>query len=97
MDNYIEKTEEVRAVEVITKFQERLRDADNLKKDDNGRMNYETCWKAMRQEGPDILNVTKKLLQYFQETNTWNEENKVIIDRALYEHGAAQAEAEARA
>jgi len=24
-------------------------------------MNYETCWKAMRKEGPMILNVTKHL------------------------------------
>jgi len=45
----------------IKSFQERLMEADNLKKDDNGRMNYETCWNAMRQEGPMILNVTKHL------------------------------------
>ena len=47
--------------EAIKSFQERLMEADNLKKDDNGRMNYETCWKAMRKEGPMILNVTKHL------------------------------------
>ena len=47
--------------EVIKSFQERLMEADNLKKDDNGRMNYETCWNAMRQEGPMILNVAKHL------------------------------------
>ena len=41
--------------------QERLKEADNLKKDANGMMNYETCWKAMRKEGPMILNVTKHL------------------------------------
>jgi len=45
----------------IKSFQERLMEADNLKKDDNGRMNYETCWKAMRKEGPLILNVAKHL------------------------------------
>ena len=49
------------AIEVIKSFQERLMEADNLKKDDNGRMNYETCWNAMRKEGPMILNVTKHL------------------------------------
>ena len=48
--------------ESITSFQERLMEADNLMKDDNGRMNYETCWKAMRKEGPMILNVAKHLL-----------------------------------
>ena len=87
--------DEARCVEVIAKFQERLMDADNLKKDDNGRMNYETCWQAMRQEGPAILNVTKHLLTYFQETNAWYIENKHIIDRAMYEDGAREAEREA--
>ena len=86
--------DEARCVEVIAKFQERLMDADNLKKDDNGRMNYETCWQAMRQEGPAILNVTKHLLTYFQETNAWYIENKHIIDRAMYEEGAREAERE---
>ena len=47
--------------EAITSFQKRLMEADNLKKDDNGMMNYEICWKAMRKEGPMILNVTKHL------------------------------------
>ena len=47
--------------EAIISFQERLKEADNLKKDANGMMNYETCWKAMRQEGPAILNVAKHL------------------------------------
>ena len=49
------------AIEVIKSFQERLMEADNLKKDANGMMNYETCWNAMRKEGPMILNVTKHL------------------------------------
>ena len=86
--------DEARCVEVIAKFQERLMDADNLKKDDNGRMNYETCWQAMRQEGPAILNVTKHLLTYFQETNAWYIENKHIIDRATHEHAMRHAERE---
>ena len=47
--------------EAIISFQERLKEADNLKKDANGMMNYETCWNAMRKEGPMILNVTKHL------------------------------------
>ena len=47
--------------ESIKSFQERLMEADNLKKDANGRMNYEICWRAMRKEGPMILNVAKHL------------------------------------
>ena len=54
--------------EVIKNFQERLMEADNLKKDANGMMNYETCWNAMRQEGPAILNVTKHLYTEFLKT-----------------------------
>ena len=49
--------------EAIKNFQERLMEADNLKKDPNGKMNYETCWNAMRKEGPMILNVTKHLFE----------------------------------
>jgi hypothetical protein len=45
----------------IDDFQERLKDADNLKKDKNGNLDFESCWKAMRKEGPAILNVTKHL------------------------------------
>ena len=56
-DMYTDETCE----EAIQNFQERLKDADNLKKDSNGMMNYETCWKAMRKEGSMILNVTKHL------------------------------------
>ena len=33
--------------EAIKNFQERLKEADNLKKDKNGNIDYETCWKAM--------------------------------------------------
>ena len=56
-DMYTDET----CVEAIESFQERLVEADNLKKDSNGMMNYESCWKAMRKEGPMILNVTKHL------------------------------------
>ena len=54
---YSDKT----CAEAIESFQQRLVEADNLMKDSNGMMNYETCWKAMRKEGPMILNVTKHL------------------------------------
>ena len=47
--------------EAIKNFQERLVEADNLKKDKNGNLDFETSWKAMRKEGPMILNVTKHL------------------------------------
>ena len=47
--------------ESIKNFQERLMEADNLKKDKNGNLDFESCWKAMRKEGSLILNVTKHL------------------------------------
>ena len=47
--------------EAIKNFQERLMEADNLKKDKNGNLDFESCWKAMRKEGSLILNVTKHL------------------------------------
>ena len=47
--------------QAIKDFQERLMEADNLKKDKNGKIDYEICWKAMRKEGPMILNVAKHL------------------------------------
>ena len=47
--------------EAIKNFQERLKEADNLKKDKNGNLDFEGCWKAMRKEGSMILNVTKHL------------------------------------
>ena len=47
--------------EAIKNFQERLMEADNLKKDKNGNLDFESCWKAMRREGSVILNVTKHL------------------------------------
>ena len=60
MADFEQYSDEVCA-ESIKSFQERLMEADNLKKDSNGMMNYEICWKAMRKEGPMILNVTKHL------------------------------------
>ena len=60
--------------ESINSFQERLVEADNLKKDDNGMMNYEICWKAMRQEGPMILNVAKQTTR-----SATSDEPKVFI------------------
>ena len=61
MSDLILYSDEVCA-EAINSFQKRLVEADNLMKDDNGMMNYEICWKAMRKEGPMILNVAKHLL-----------------------------------
>ena len=60
MADYEPYSDEVCA-ESIKSFQERLMEADNLKKDANGMMNYEICWKAMRKEGPMLLNVAKHL------------------------------------
>ena len=56
-DMYTDETCE----EAIKNFQERLKEADNLKKDKNGNIDFETSWKAMRKEGPMILNVAKHL------------------------------------
>ena len=70
-DMYTDETCE----EAIKNFQERLVEADNLKKDSNGMMNYETCWKAMRKEGPMILNVTKHLFSMHINSHHRKEEN----------------------
>ena len=59
--------------EAIKNFQERLVEADNLMKDKNGMINYETCWKAMRKEGPMILNVAKHLLSMHINRHHWRE------------------------
>ena len=67
-------TDEVCA-DSITRFQERLMEADNLMKDKNGKMDYETCWKAMRLEGPMILNVTKHLFSMHINRHHRGEEN----------------------
>ena len=61
MADFILYSDEVCA-KAINSFQEKLMEADNLKKDDNGMMDYEICWKAMRKEGSMILNVAKHLL-----------------------------------
>ena len=61
--------------EAIKSFQERLVEADNLMKDSNGMMNYETCWKAMRKEGSMILNVTKHLFSLHINHHHRKEEN----------------------
>ena len=61
MSDLIMYSDEVCA-QAINSFQERLVEADNLMKDKNGKIDYETCWKAMRKEGPMILNVAKHLL-----------------------------------
>jgi len=68
-DMYTDETCE----EAIKNFQERLVEADNLKKDANGMMNYETCWKAMRKEGPMILNVAKHLFSLHINRHHWRE------------------------
>ena len=57
----------------IDDFQLKLKDADNLKKDSNGMIDYETCWKAMRKEGPMILNVTKHLFSLHINRHHWRE------------------------
>ena len=68
-DMYTDETCE----EAIKSFQERLVEADNLKKDSNGMMNYETCWKAMRKEGSMILNVSKHLFSLHINRHHWRE------------------------
>ena len=70
-DMYTDETCE----EAIKNFQERLKDADNLKKDSNGMMNYETCWKAMRKEGSMILNVAKHLFSMHINSHHRKKEN----------------------
>ena len=57
--------------EAIKNFQERLKEADNLKKDKNGNIDFETSWKAMRKEGPMILNVTKHLFSLHINRHHW--------------------------
>ena len=61
--------------EAIKSFQERLVEADNLKKDKNGNLDFETSWKAMRKEGPMILNVTKHLFSLHINRHHRKEEN----------------------
>ena len=61
--------------EAIKNFQERLKDADNLKKDSNGMIDFESSWKAMRKEGSMILNVTKHLFSLHINHHHRKEEN----------------------
>ena len=68
-DMYTDETCE----EAIKSFQERLVEADNLKKDSNGMIDYETCWKAMRKEGSMILNVSKHLFSLHINRHHWRE------------------------
>ena len=77
----------------IASFQERLVEADNLMKDKNGMINYETCWKAMRKEGPMILNVAKHLLSmhitrhHREEQQMWDNDMITDEDKAVIENG----------
>ena len=74
--------------EAIISFQKRLVEADNLMKDSNGMMNYEICWKAMRQEGPAILNVAKHLFTlHLQEKQMWENDMITDEDKAVIENG----------
>ena len=74
--------------ESINSFQKRLVEADNLMKDDNGMMNYEVCWKAMRKEGPMILNVAKHLFTlHLQEKKMWENDMITDEDKAVIENG----------
>ena len=57
----------------IDDFQLKLKDADNLKKDSNGMIDFESSWKAMRKEGPMILNVTKHLFSLHINRLHWRE------------------------
>ena len=70
-DMYTDETCE----EAIKNFQERLVEADNLKKDKNGNLDFESCWKAMRKEGSLILNVTKHLFSLHINRHHRKEEN----------------------
>ena len=73
--------------EAIKSFQERLVEADNLKKDSNGMMNYATCWKAMRTEVPMILNVAKHLFTlHLQEKQMWENDMITDEDKAVIEN-----------
>ena len=75
-------------VEAINSFQKRLVEADNLMKDDNGKIDYEICWKAMRKEGPMILNVAKHLFTlHLQEKQMWENDMITDEDKAVIENG----------
>ena len=87
MADFEQYSDEVCA-ESINSFQERLMEADNLKKDSNGMMNYEIFWKAMRKEGPMILNVAKHLFTlHLQEKQMWENDMITDEDKAVIENG----------
>ena len=74
--------------ESINSFQKRLVEADNLMKDKNGKIDYEICWKAMRKEGPMILNVAKHLFTlHLQEKQMWENDKITDEDKAVIENG----------
>ena len=74
--------------ESINSFQKRLVEADNLMKDKNGKIDYEICWKAMRKEGPMILNVAKHLFTlHLQEKHMWENDMITDEDKAVIENG----------
>ena len=83
---------EEKYTKVIENFQQKLMDADNFHGGD--RPDYKEFWQAWRQQGPAMLNLTKELMTYFKDTDNWYKENKHIIDRAMYEEGAREAELE---
>ena len=86
MADFEQYSDEVCA-ESINSFQERLMEADNLKKDSNGMMNYEICWKAMRKEGSMILNVAKHLFTlHLQEKQMWENDMITDEDKAVIEN-----------
>ena len=87
MSDLIMYSDEVCA-EAINSFQKRLVEADNLMKDDNGKIDYEICWKAMRKEGPMILNVAKHLFTlHLQEKQMWENDMITDEDKAVIENG----------
>jgi hypothetical protein len=60
----------------IDDFQQKLKDADNLQKDKYGNLDFESCWKALRTEGPTILNVTKHLFSLHINRNNQKKEKE---------------------
>ena len=87
MADFEQYSDEVCA-EAINSFQERLMEADNLKKDSNGMLTYEICWKAMLKEGPMILNVAKHLFTlHLQEKQMWENDMITDEDKAVIENG----------
>ena len=65
---------EEKYTKIIENFQQKLMDADNFHGGD--RPDYKEFWQAWRQQGPAMLNLTKELMSYFQDTDNWYKENK---------------------